>query len=90
MNYYCGTDIIEVNRVKDAILSTPSFKEKILWFVIALIASGAVLYLFYENIFVSIVLRLSGSLETASSTSLYSSVTPSSVTSSKSALYLLQ
>lgn len=29
MNYYCGTDIIEVNRVKDAILSTPSFKEKI-------------------------------------------------------------
>ena len=29
MNYYCGTDIIEVNRVKNAILSTPSFKEKI-------------------------------------------------------------
>ena len=29
MNYYCGTDIIEVDRVKKAILSTPGFKEKI-------------------------------------------------------------
>lgn len=29
MNYYCGTDIIEVERVKKAILSTPGFKEKV-------------------------------------------------------------
>ena len=29
MSYYCGTDIIEVDRVKKAILSTPGFKEKI-------------------------------------------------------------
>lgn len=29
MNIYCGTDIIEVERVKNAILSTPNFKEKI-------------------------------------------------------------
>ena len=29
MGYYCGTDIIEVDRIKKAILSTPGFKEKI-------------------------------------------------------------
>ena len=29
MNYYCGTDIIEVARVKKAVLSTPGFKEKV-------------------------------------------------------------
>ena len=29
MNYFCGTDIIEVERVKKAILSTPGFKEKV-------------------------------------------------------------
>lgn len=29
MKVYCGTDIIEVERVKNAILSTPKFKEKI-------------------------------------------------------------
>lgn len=29
MNYFCGTDIIEVERVKNAILKTDSFKEKI-------------------------------------------------------------
>ena len=29
MSYYCGTDIIEVERIKNAILSTPGFKEKI-------------------------------------------------------------
>ena len=29
MSYFCGTDIIEVERVKKAILSTPGFKEKI-------------------------------------------------------------
>lgn len=34
---------------------TPKAKEKILWFVIALIASGAVLYLFYESLLVSLI-----------------------------------
>ena len=29
MKIYCGTDIIEVERVKKAILSTPGFKEKV-------------------------------------------------------------
>lgn len=29
MKYYLGTDIIEVERVKNAIIKTPSFKEKI-------------------------------------------------------------
>ena len=29
MKIYCGTDIIEVERVKKAILNTPKFKEKI-------------------------------------------------------------
>ena len=29
MGYYCGTDIIEVARVKKAVLSTPGFKEKV-------------------------------------------------------------
>lgn len=29
MNIYCGTDIIEVERIKYAILNTPKFREKI-------------------------------------------------------------
>ena len=29
MEYYCGTDIIEVERVKEALLKTNDFKEKI-------------------------------------------------------------
>lgn len=29
MEYFCGTDIIEVSRIKDAILNTKGFKEKI-------------------------------------------------------------
>ena len=29
MKIYCGTDIIEVERIKKAILSTPKFEEKI-------------------------------------------------------------
>ena len=29
MKFYCGTDIIEVERIKNAIISTPSFKEKV-------------------------------------------------------------
>jgi len=44
-----------IGEATDYSIYIPSFKEKILWFVIALIASGAVLYLFYENIFVSII-----------------------------------
>lgn len=34
---------------------TPSGKEKFLWFLIGLVASGAVLYIFYENIIVSLL-----------------------------------
>ena len=33
-----------------------SVKEKILWFIIGMIVSGAVLYIFYENIIVSVVI----------------------------------
>ena len=29
MNIHCGTDIIEVARVKDSILKTPGFREKV-------------------------------------------------------------
>ena len=29
MEYYCGTDIIEVERIKEALLKTNGFKEKI-------------------------------------------------------------
>lgn len=29
MKYYCGTDIIEVDRVKDAIVKTKGFREKV-------------------------------------------------------------
>lgn len=29
MDFYCGTDIIEVNRVKDAIQNAKGFKEKV-------------------------------------------------------------
>lgn len=29
MEYFCGTDIIEVSRIKDAIINTKGFKEKI-------------------------------------------------------------
>ena len=29
MKTYCGTDIIEVERIKKAILNTPNFKEKL-------------------------------------------------------------
>ena len=29
MEYYCGTDIIEVQRLKEAIMGTKGFKEKI-------------------------------------------------------------
>ena len=29
MKVYCGTDIIEVERIKKAIISTPKFKDKI-------------------------------------------------------------
>ena len=29
MDFYCGTDIIEVNRVKDAIQNTKGFRERV-------------------------------------------------------------
>lgn len=29
MDFYCGTDIIEVDRVKDAILNTKGFRERV-------------------------------------------------------------
>lgn len=44
-----------IGDATDYNLYTPNIKEKILWFVIGLIASGSVLYLFYENIFVSLI-----------------------------------
>lgn len=44
-----------IGDATDYSIYIPNAKEKVLWFVIALIASGAVLYLFYENIFVSII-----------------------------------
>lgn len=33
----------------------PNIKEKIMWFLIGMIASGAVLYIFYEKIWVSVI-----------------------------------
>lgn len=33
----------------------PTIKEKILWFIIGMVVSGAVLYLFYENVFVTLI-----------------------------------
>ena len=44
-----------IGDATDYSIYTPSAKEKILWFTIAMIAAGLVLYLFYENIFVSLV-----------------------------------
>lgn len=44
-----------IGEATDYSIYIPKMKEKIIWFVIALIVSGAVLYLFYENIFVSII-----------------------------------
>lgn len=29
MDFYCGTDIIEIDRVKDAILNTKGFRERV-------------------------------------------------------------
>ncbi len=39
----------------DYSIYTPNQKEKILWFIIGMIVSGAVLYIFYESIIASIV-----------------------------------
>ncbi len=44
-----------IGEATDYNLYTPSFKEKVLWFVIGLIASGAVLYIFYESLIVSLI-----------------------------------
>lgn len=37
----------------DYSIYNPTLKEKIIWFIIGMIASGAVLYVFYENLIVS-------------------------------------
>lgn len=44
-----------IGEAADYGIYIPNKKEKILWFVIGLVAAGAVLYLFYENIFVSLI-----------------------------------
>lgn len=44
-----------IGDAKDYNIYIPNLKEKVLWFIIALLASGAVLYLFYENVIVSLV-----------------------------------
>lgn len=44
-----------IGEATDYSIYTPNQKEIILWFAIALVAAGAVLYLFYENIIVSLI-----------------------------------
>ena len=44
-----------IGDAKDYSIYIPTLKEKVIWFIIALLASGAVLYLFYENVIVSLV-----------------------------------
>jgi len=44
-----------IGDATDYSIYIPSKKEKILWFIIGLLASGAVLYLFYESIIVSLI-----------------------------------
>ena len=44
-----------IGEATDYSVYIPKAAEKMLWFVIAVIASGAVLYLFYENLAVSII-----------------------------------
>lgn len=44
-----------IGDATDYSIYTPNTKEKVIWFIIALIAAGAVLYLFYENIYVSLI-----------------------------------
>ena len=44
-----------IGDATDYSIYTPNKKQKVIWFIIAMIAAGAVLYLFYENIFVSLI-----------------------------------
>lgn len=44
-----------IGNATDYHFYSPSLKEKILWFLIGLAAAGAVLYIFYENIWVSLI-----------------------------------
>ena len=44
-----------IGEATDYSIYTPKIGQLVLWFLIALVASGAVLYLFYENLIVSVV-----------------------------------
>lgn len=44
-----------IGEAKDYGIYVPTTKEKIIWFFIGMIASGAVLYIFYESIIVSLI-----------------------------------
>lgn len=45
-----------IGEATDYSIYVPNLKEKILWFLIGLIAAGLVLYLFYENLYVSLLI----------------------------------
>jgi tight adherence protein B len=47
-----------ISEATDYHVYTPSQKQKILWFILGLVASAAVLWLFYENIFVSLIVGI--------------------------------
>ena len=44
-----------IGDVTDYSIYIPKLSEKVSWFIVAMIVSGAVLYLFYENVFISII-----------------------------------
>lgn len=44
-----------IGEATDYSIYVPSVKEKLLWFVIASVISGAVLYIFYESILISLI-----------------------------------
>ena len=44
-----------IGEAQDYSIYIPTIKEKILWFIVGMIVSGAVLYLFYESIIVSLI-----------------------------------
>ena len=53
-----GTDQVKTGLICEATdynIYLPSIKEKILWFLIGMVVSGAVLYIFYEKIPVSVI-----------------------------------
>lgn len=49
-----------IGEVDDYNTYNPSVKEKILWFVIGMIVSGAVLYIFYERIVITVIFGIIG------------------------------